>query len=323
MKALVVSGGGSKGAFAGGIIDYLVNKENKKYNLFVGSSTGALLLPLAAIGNLEKLNTAYTSVNQEDIFKINPFKIKSNKNGQTKITLKKTAIIKNILPRYKFSSSNKFPWFNVTKIDGKKSFGDSSILKDLIKKFVTEKDFSVIREKDDLEIIVAVTNLTTASVEYKSSKCWGYNDYVDWMHASASAYPFMSIVIKENMQYIDGGTLEATPIQEAIDRGATEIDVIVLREENPKYNPEYVRNLFHGIIKVNELMWAEINRDDIRISQLSAQLKDVKINIYYTPRRLTNNSLVFDHEIMTEWWKEGYSYAEAKSSKSFKVKCKK
>jgi predicted patatin/cPLA2 family phospholipase len=133
----------------------------------------------------------------------------------------------------------------------------------------------------------------------------------------------MSIVIKENMQYIDGGTLEATPIQEAINRGATEIDVIVLREENPKYNPEYVRNLFHGIIKVNELMWAEINRDDIRISQLSAQLKDVKINVYYTPRRLTNNSLVFDHEIMTEWWKEGYAYAEAKSSKSFKVKCKK
>ena len=30
-KALVISGGGSKGAFAGGVAQYLVNDKQKKY----------------------------------------------------------------------------------------------------------------------------------------------------------------------------------------------------------------------------------------------------------------------------------------------------
>ena len=38
MRALVISGGGSKGAFAGGLAAYLMGVQGKKYDLFVGSS---------------------------------------------------------------------------------------------------------------------------------------------------------------------------------------------------------------------------------------------------------------------------------------------
>lgn len=310
MNALVISGGGSKGAFAGGIVDYLINTRHKKYNLFIGSSTGALLLPLAATNSLTRLNVAYTSVSQEDIFDVNPFKVIQNKNGQTKITLNKKAIIKNVLPSYKVFVSRKFPIVHIKKIPGSTSFGDSSKLNSLIKTFVTEKDFQTLRSKENIEVVVAVTNFTTGEIEYKSSINWGYLDFIDWMQASSSAYPFMSIVEKEGMQYIDGGTLESTPIQEAINRGATSIDVIILREEVPKFNSEFVRNLFHGIIKINEMMWSEINREDIRISHLYAKNKNVKLNVYYTPRRLTNNSLIFDKNVMSEWWDEGFEYAK-------------
>ena len=44
MKALVISGGGSKGAFAGGIAQYLIEEKKKNYELFVGTSTGSLML---------------------------------------------------------------------------------------------------------------------------------------------------------------------------------------------------------------------------------------------------------------------------------------
>ena len=79
MKALIISGGGSKGAFAGGIAEYLINDCCKNYNLFVGCSTGSLLLPHLALGKIDKIKQIYTSVTQETIFNINPFRIKKQK----------------------------------------------------------------------------------------------------------------------------------------------------------------------------------------------------------------------------------------------------
>ena len=55
MKALVISGGGSKGAFAGGLAEYLITVQRREYKIFIGSSTGSLLVPLLSIGKLEKL----------------------------------------------------------------------------------------------------------------------------------------------------------------------------------------------------------------------------------------------------------------------------
>lgn len=81
MKALVISGGGSKGAFAGGVAEYLINDCCNNYELFVGCSTGSLLLSHLAIGKIDKIKKVYTSVSQNDIFNISPFKIKKTKKG--------------------------------------------------------------------------------------------------------------------------------------------------------------------------------------------------------------------------------------------------
>ena len=45
MRALVISGGGSKGAFAGGIAQYLMEEEKRCYDLFLGTSTVISKLP--------------------------------------------------------------------------------------------------------------------------------------------------------------------------------------------------------------------------------------------------------------------------------------
>ena len=42
MRALVISGGGSKGAFAGGVAQYLMEREKREYDMFLGTSTGSL-----------------------------------------------------------------------------------------------------------------------------------------------------------------------------------------------------------------------------------------------------------------------------------------
>ena len=45
-KALVISGGGSKGAFAGGVAEYLLKEKNNTYDIFLGTSTGSLMVSI-------------------------------------------------------------------------------------------------------------------------------------------------------------------------------------------------------------------------------------------------------------------------------------
>ena len=83
MKALVISGGGSKGAFAGGVAQYLIEQEGRDYDMYLGTSTGSLLIPHLAAHDIGKLYDIYTHVNQHSIFNINPFVVK--KKGKIKV----------------------------------------------------------------------------------------------------------------------------------------------------------------------------------------------------------------------------------------------
>jgi predicted patatin/cPLA2 family phospholipase len=169
-------------------------------------------------------------------------------------------------------------------------------------------------------VLSCVTNLTLAQSEFKSTNDYGWKDFGDWMLASASVPPFMEYITKGGYDYADGGILENIPIQEAINRGATDIDVIVLRKEHTSLAPERIRNPFHYLLRTIDLMMTEIGRDDIRLANLQAHIKgDVKINFYYTPRKLTNNSLIFNKEAMTEWWDEGYESAKLNYRKSYEL----
>ena len=300
LKALCISGGGSKGAFGGGVAQYLIEEEEKEYDLLIGTSTGSLLVPFIAIKEIDSLKEAYTTVTQKDIFKINPFKIKSDINGVVKVGIN----FKNVL------------WN--TLIRRKKSFGDASNLKKLIKKFISEKDYRKIKDSGS-EVICTTTNLTLGKSEYKSTKEYGYKDFCDWILASATVPPFMEVVEKDGYQYADGGILEQAAIQEAIDRGASEIDIIILKKENAELPTELIRNSFHYIFRTIDLMMLEIGRSDIEIGKLKAINEDVKLNFYYTPTRLTNNSLVFNKENMLSWWGEGYESAKNKFCKTYSL----
>ena len=300
MKALVISGGGSKGAFGGGVAQYLIEEVGRDYDLLIGTSTGSLLVPFLAVKKLETLKKAYTTVTQDDIFLVNPFKIKKDAMGSTKIGVNYLNVLYNVLIRRK------------------NAFGDASKLRRLIDTFMTERDYNIIRDSGK-EVIVCTTNLTLAQAEFKSTNEYGWKDYGDWMLASSTVPPFMEYVTKGGYDYADGGILEHAPIQEAINRGATEIDIIILRKEVDELAPERVRNSFHYILRSIDIMMTEIGRDDIRLANLKAKQEDVKLNFYYTPRKLTNNSLIFNKESMTEWWSEGFESARKQYLKSYEL----
>ena len=73
MRALVISGGGSKGAFAGGVAEYLIDKMNNDYDIYIGTSTGSLLVTHLALKKTQILKNLFTQVTQEKIFDNSPF----------------------------------------------------------------------------------------------------------------------------------------------------------------------------------------------------------------------------------------------------------
>lgn len=300
MRALVISGGGSKGAFGGGVAQYLIDEMKNEYDLFVGTSTGSLLISHLALGKVEKVKKVYTSVNQRSIFNSCPFLIKKDKWGGTQIGINHYVVLKNFLK-------------------GKKTFGESLNLRKLIKKTLTPKEFEALKASGK-DIVVTVSNLSLNQVEYKSITDFDYEDFCDWIWMSSNFTPFMSLARKNGCEYADGGFGSMVPIEEAIKRGAKIVDVIVLKTEVTHYNSLPAKNVFALLTNIHAYMADRIEKQNIRIGKFVASNKETLINLYYTPTVLTTNSLIFDKEKMTQWWQNGFEYAKTRATESQEVK---
>ena len=298
MRALVISGGGSKGAFAGGVAQFLIQEARHKYDIFVGTSTGSLLISHLALGKIDKIKDIYSNVNQKTIFNNCPFTVRK-KHGADIISMNHWNILKNFLR-------------------GKKTFGESENLRELIRQSITVEEFEELK-RGPLDITVTVSNLSLNQVEYKSINDCTYDEFCDWIWVSSNYTPFMSLVRKNGCEYADGGLGSLVPIEEAINRGATEVDVIVLHTEVSYYNRMPSRNPFELITTMLGFILDRIEHQNIRVGKLVANQKNAIINLYYTPTILTTNSLIFDKEKMTRWWKRGYLYAKNKNRESMPI----
>lgn len=293
MRALVFSGGGSKGAFAGGVAQHLIDDLGIEYDMLIGTSTGSLLAPLCATGDMKKVRKIYTSVTQNDIYNICPFKIKKLKDGSIR------------------SSINHFNTLRMF-LRGKKTFGEHNNLRKTIERSFPEDDYHKIKSSGKM-VVSTVANLSLRKIEYKYLRDNTYSDFCDWMWISSSFVPFMSLVEKDGYEYADGGFGNYIPVEEAIARGAKQIDVIVLTPRHQNHNPIKSRNAFDILMQSMQFMLRQIAYDDILIGHLqSIYNENIHIRFFFTPRLLTEHSFYFDPEQMSDWWDEGYEYAVTK-----------
>ena len=295
MRALVISGGGSKGAFAGGVAQFLIQEAKRDYDLFVGTSTGSLLISHLALNKLDKIKDIYSNVNQDSIFNNCPFIIKK-KHGVETIAINHWNVLRNFLK-------------------GKKTFGESENLRKLIRNSITVEEFNELKASK-MDVVVTVSNLSLNQVEYKSINDCTYDEFCDWIWISSNYTPFMSLAKRNGCEYADGGLGTLVPIEEALLRGATEVDVVVLHTEVNHLNRLSSKNPFDLITTIFCFMLDRIENQNIRIGKLVANQKDAIINFYYTPTVLTTNSLIFNKERMTLWWKRGYLYAKNKNEET-------
>ncbi len=295
MRALVISGGGSKGAFAGGVAQYLIEEKKNVYDILVGTSTGSLLIPHLANNQVGKVYENYTTVTQRKIFSNNPFVVKKKKDGREYVAINHLNVLWQLIKR-------------------KRTFGESKNLRRLIKRNFLKEEFNQLKENGK-EVVVTVSNLSKNRVEYKSINDFSYEDFCDWIWISCNYVPFMSLVEKNGFEYADGGFGSVVPIREAIRRGATEVDAIILEAENAEYNKSLGKNPFSLMVSLYGFVLDQVEHHDMVEGRLAAMNKNVKLNTYFTPTKLTENSLHFNKKLMNEWWHQGFEYAKNREAK--------
>ena len=289
MKALVISGGGSKGAFAGGVAQYLMQDLGREYDMFLGTSTGSLLIPHLSLNKVDKVYDLFTNVTQRDIFSVSPF-VQRKKGDREYVSID---FVNSI---WQF-------------IRMKRTFGESKNLKRNIKRNFTEDEFNAIRATKE-DVVVTVSNLSKNRVEYKSVNDCTYEEFCNWIWISCNYIPFMSLATVDGFEYADGGLGSVIPIREAILRGATEVDAIVLEAETMESKKVLGKNPFSLMLSLFGHLLDQVEKNDITIGKLAAKNKNVNLNIYYTPTSLTENSLIFSKRLMQDWWQQGYDHAK-------------
>ncbi len=298
-RALIVSGGGAKGAWGVGIVKAL-KEQGVHYNTLIGTSTGSLMGPLILGDQMQELEEAYTNVTSDDIFNVNPF----NKKGD----------IKTLPAAFRL-------------IGGKQSLGESKPLKDLIEKFVDVSLYNKLINGDQL-YGVTVTSLSTGRSSVKTingsqykdrngqsftaAKKESYRDLVNWIWASANQPVFMSLFTDENGEaFVDGGLRDFVTIKYVLEHKlADEIDVLIHNTPDlidANYKPG---GIFSILLRTVDILLTDVAANDIENAVLNVKLdKEVKINFYYMNKaqlEMIPNSLVFEKDKMRQLLDSAY-----------------
>jgi NTE family protein len=250
MRALVISGGGSKGAFAVGALKYLMNERGLDWDVLAGTSTGALIVPMIAAKGKEALatlETEYTTVKTGDIL-----------DGEPVLRV----------------------------IAGKPSLYGSGPLRKRIEAHITRELFETLKNSKkrmavtsvdlrDGKLVYYQTGLTAIPSNDVVVQVDKLDQLVNAIHASASIPMAMPPVPNwrpgaGDDGYVDGGVREYVPIEIAIDAGADEICCIVLAPPLDKRGT-YDKH-FGSVVDVAQravdLLSEEVGASDIKLSQL-------------------------------------------------------
>jgi NTE family protein len=245
-RALVISGGGSKGAFAVGILKNLAaNFPDISFDIFVGTSTGSLIAPFASLNRIDILEQLYTSITTDRVI--------------TKGNV-------------------------VTRLLGSNSLFDATPLGNLIQQYYDDGLCNQVFQSGK-QVFFATTCLQTAqSVNFSTTDAPIVSDYEiiklnnpDEMRravmGSACQPVFMQpIEVKKGAvplrQYVDGGVKEYAGIQLAIDAGADEIYAILLQPEKKDPVETTFNDTFSILERTIDIFTAGVGYNDIRIPGL-------------------------------------------------------
>lgn len=203
-RAVVLSGGGSKGSYEIGVWKAL-RRLHIKYDIVTGTSIGALNGALMTQKTYLKALYIWHKLSLEYLFEQQP-------KSDTK---------KDILMLY---GDN---FFKNGGMDIKK-------IEDIIRKAINMKRFY----KSDIDYGLITYNFSTKKPLIISKKDISKDKLVDYLMASATCYPAFQMKDIDGDKYIDGGFYDNLPVNLALELGATEAIIVDLRAPGLKKLPK-------------------------------------------------------------------------------------
>lgn len=307
-RVLVISGGGSRGAWGGGVAKQLILDTTRNYNYrcIFGTSSGSLLAPLIALEQLKPreqqtfhdMERGFTDVSQKSIFSKDPF----NKRGKIK----------------GFSTFLKI-------LFGVKNLGETHNLKDRIEDFFSREDFALLkdrsRQKDLKTVVVSTVNLTRNQLRYRSSDTLDYDDMVNWVWASANQPVFMTPVPMQGDLWVDGGVKENVPVEAAVnyarEHGIDSVDVIILNtlaEHTEEWGtPPAKSGILPKILRTIGIFSDEIKVGDIKagIAEANTGSDTIVVQVFFMDEeeyQLAPNSNLFQRDRQRQLWDRGFTH---------------
>lgn len=283
MRVLVLSGGGSKGAYQAGALKYILGELKVSYDAFCGVSVGAINCAILAM---------FSSGEEKE--SINYLLDLWNNIGNSSI--------------YK-------RWFplGALHILWKHSFYDSSPLHTVIRDRIDLKKIRASGKK------ATAGTVSLSSGKYTIFD-QDSDHFIDAVIASAS-FPGMLPPVKFLGQlWTDGGVKEISPIKKAIEMGADEIDIIIT-SPHTRIKHFFEKPSLSDILKrVLDLSTDKIMANDIEKVEMYNKLagaglsnkKVVKINILRPDYNLIEDLLDFRPHKVQEMIKKGYDDAKYK-----------
>lgn len=234
-NALVISGGGSKGAFAVGAVEVL-REKGIAFDIIAGTSTGALIAPFVAIDEIQLLRSFYTSVRTEDIIrKRNLFDILTHDAVYDSNPL--WSLINSVIPQERYQK----------------------IIDSAIELFIT----TVNLQTGQVEYWNQHQSGPVGSPS--SGEPLSRQEFLRAILASASEPVLMpNVRIKEDgNQYIDGGVREIAPLKIAIDNGAARIYAIVLSPQKRRPKDKIYDFIVTTLLRTINLFVEEVAVNDV------------------------------------------------------------
>jgi predicted acylesterase/phospholipase RssA len=246
-RALVVSGGGSKGAFAVGAIKQLMAIwPGLAFDIFVGTSTGSLIVPLVALNEIELLEILYTTK------KTNNIVVKHNLGDR--------------LTEHSIFDANPL-WNLITE----------HLTEERCQQLLTgDKHISFTTTCLQTGALTVFTNKATANTpgNYDRRKLLNSLHLQKAVMASACQPVFMPpIKVNKDVagaantghQYVDGGVREYAGIEMAIDAGATEIFTILLSSGKADSADNEFKDLFSILQQTIDIFTDDVGKNDLII----------------------------------------------------------
>lgn len=232
MKALVFSGGGAKIHYHVGAARTLLSTND--YTLFAGVSAGAIV-------------AAYLA--------------QFRRGAEAQAVHQLQMMTRTMTEEQVFES------WPLGRLQGlwQTSFYNSDPLRELLQ-----------RELDPVAVQKSGRLLRIGAVALENSKFAMFTEQCQDLRAAvlaSSAFPgfFEPVQIGEHT-FVDGGVRTYTPINAAIQAGATDIDVVITSPSDPNPMPMKKRNALHIMLRALDIMADEISDKDVRLAEMHNEL---------------------------------------------------